>query len=167
MLSCIIINKIIRSWNLCFKQTLPVEIRNGQKCSSQKILANFFSYLSHTFKIFQVAIIPNCSILATVGQKMASTPGVSATLFNALAKVSNHIFLVRLVYGSYDFISINISIDFKEICFSCYVNALLLIGHLLCLYNDYTICLYKLSSIPDLLITPNDWFGTNNPCRPT
>lgn len=35
----------------------------------------------------QVAIIPNCSILAAVGQKMASTPGVSATLFNALAKV--------------------------------------------------------------------------------
>jgi aspartokinase len=35
----------------------------------------------------QVAVIPNCSILAAVGQKMASTPGVSATLFNALAKV--------------------------------------------------------------------------------
>ncbi|KAL0351256.1 UNVERIFIED_CONTAM: Bifunctional aspartokinase/homoserine dehydrogenase, chloroplastic [Sesamum calycinum] len=29
------------------------------------------------------------SILATVGQKMASTPGVSATLFNALAKLSS------------------------------------------------------------------------------
>ncbi|CAK9160338.1 unnamed protein product, partial [Ilex paraguariensis] len=35
-----------------------------------------------------VAVIPNCSILAAVGQKMASTPGVSATLFNALAKAS-------------------------------------------------------------------------------
>ncbi|KAF7123488.1 hypothetical protein RHSIM_Rhsim12G0143700 [Rhododendron simsii] len=34
-----------------------------------------------------VAVIPNCSILVAVGQKMASTPGVSATLFNALAKV--------------------------------------------------------------------------------
>ncbi|KAH7568371.1 hypothetical protein JRO89_XS07G0282800 [Xanthoceras sorbifolium] len=34
-----------------------------------------------------VAVVPNCSILATVGQKMASTPGVSATLFNALAKL--------------------------------------------------------------------------------
>ncbi|KAI8547988.1 hypothetical protein RHMOL_Rhmol07G0237300 [Rhododendron molle] len=32
-------------------------------------------------------VIPNCSILAAVGQKMASTPGVSAALFNALAKV--------------------------------------------------------------------------------
>jgi aspartokinase len=41
----------------------------------------YFDYL------VQVAIVPNCSILAAVGQKMASTPGVSATLFNALAKV--------------------------------------------------------------------------------
>lgn len=29
----------------------------------------------------------NCCILAAVGQRMASTPGVSATLFTALAKV--------------------------------------------------------------------------------
>ncbi|KAJ0087586.1 hypothetical protein Patl1_07719 [Pistacia atlantica] len=36
----------------------------------------------------QVAIIPNCSILAAVGRKMASMPGVSATLFNALAKAN-------------------------------------------------------------------------------
>ncbi|CAL5328533.1 unnamed protein product [Camellia sinensis] len=36
----------------------------------------------------EVAVIPNCSILAAVGQKMASTPGVSATLFNALAKAN-------------------------------------------------------------------------------
>ncbi|XP_022718395.1 bifunctional aspartokinase/homoserine dehydrogenase 2, chloroplastic isoform X4 [Durio zibethinus] len=39
-------------------------------------------------RLSQVAVIPNCSILATVGQKMASTPGVSATLFNALAKAN-------------------------------------------------------------------------------
>lgn len=39
------------------------------------------------FYLPQIAVIPNCSILAAVGQKMASTPGVSATLFNALAKV--------------------------------------------------------------------------------
>ncbi|KAI8017548.1 hypothetical protein LOK49_LG04G00291 [Camellia lanceoleosa] len=39
-------------------------------------------------RISQVAVIPNCSILAAVGQKMASTPGVSATLFNALAKAN-------------------------------------------------------------------------------
>ncbi|GLT75673.1 hypothetical protein SLA2020_473780 [Shorea laevis] len=42
-------------------------------------------------RLSQVAIIPNCSILATVGQKMASTPGVSATLFNALAKANVNI----------------------------------------------------------------------------
>ncbi|KAJ6744685.1 hypothetical protein OIU79_030916 [Salix purpurea] len=39
-------------------------------------------------RISQVAVIHNCSILAAVGQKMASTPGVSATLFNALAKAN-------------------------------------------------------------------------------
>ncbi|XP_075648465.1 bifunctional aspartokinase/homoserine dehydrogenase, chloroplastic-like [Castanea sativa] len=39
-------------------------------------------------RLSQVAIIPNCSILAAVGQKMASTPGVSATLFSALAKAN-------------------------------------------------------------------------------
>ena len=42
---------------------------------------------SITLDFLQIAVIPNCSILAAVGQKMASTPGVSATLFNALAKV--------------------------------------------------------------------------------
>ncbi|KAL9332829.1 hypothetical protein ACSQ67_002439 [Phaseolus vulgaris] len=38
--------------------------------------------------VSQVAVLPNCSILAAVGQKMASTPGVSATLFDALAKAN-------------------------------------------------------------------------------
>ncbi|KAJ8427913.1 hypothetical protein Cgig2_023289 [Carnegiea gigantea] len=42
-------------------------------------------------RLSQVAVVPNCSILATVGQKMASTPGVSATLFNALAKANINI----------------------------------------------------------------------------
>ncbi|URE00347.1 bifunctional aspartokinase homoserine dehydrogenase 1 [Musa troglodytarum] len=36
----------------------------------------------------KVEVIPKCSILATVGHKMASTPGVSATLFDALAKAN-------------------------------------------------------------------------------
>ncbi|XP_056164211.1 bifunctional aspartokinase/homoserine dehydrogenase 1, chloroplastic-like isoform X1 [Syzygium oleosum] len=39
-------------------------------------------------RLSKVQVIPNCSILAAVGQKMASTPGVSATLFNALAKAN-------------------------------------------------------------------------------
>ncbi|KAK9673068.1 hypothetical protein RND81_12G144000 [Saponaria officinalis] len=42
-------------------------------------------------RLSQVAVISNCSILATVGQKMASSPGVSATLFNALAKANINI----------------------------------------------------------------------------
>ncbi|XXG48440.1 hypothetical protein AAC387_Pa02g2887 [Persea americana] len=39
-------------------------------------------------RLSQVEVIPNCSILAAVGQKMASTPGVSASLFSALAKAN-------------------------------------------------------------------------------
>ncbi|CAN1309799.1 Bifunctional aspartokinase/homoserine dehydrogenase 2, chloroplastic [Linum perenne] len=39
-------------------------------------------------RLSQVAVIPNCSILTVVGRKMASTPGVIATLFNALAKAN-------------------------------------------------------------------------------
>ncbi|XP_072962925.1 bifunctional aspartokinase/homoserine dehydrogenase 1, chloroplastic-like [Typha angustifolia] len=39
-------------------------------------------------RLSQVEVVHNCSILATVGQKMASTPGVSATLFDALAKAN-------------------------------------------------------------------------------
>ncbi|XP_057428892.1 bifunctional aspartokinase/homoserine dehydrogenase 2, chloroplastic-like isoform X2 [Lotus japonicus] len=42
-------------------------------------------------RLSQVSVIPDCSILAAVGQKMASTPGVSATLFNALAKANINI----------------------------------------------------------------------------
>jgi aspartokinase len=57
-------------------------------------------YWNHIFPLhcflkitLQVAVIPNCSILAAVGQKMASTHGVSATLFNALAKVKSFIYI--------------------------------------------------------------------------
>ncbi|XP_020103203.1 bifunctional aspartokinase/homoserine dehydrogenase 1, chloroplastic [Ananas comosus] len=39
-------------------------------------------------RLSQVEVIHNCSILAAVGQRMASTPGVSATLFDALAKAN-------------------------------------------------------------------------------
>ncbi|KAF6152315.1 hypothetical protein GIB67_005969 [Kingdonia uniflora] len=42
-------------------------------------------------RLSKVEVIPNCSILAAVGQKMASTPGVSASLFNALAKANINI----------------------------------------------------------------------------
>lgn len=42
-------------------------------------------------RLSQVEVIHDCSILAAVGQRMASTPGVSATLFNALAKANINI----------------------------------------------------------------------------
>uniref|UniRef100_A0A0C9QNY5 TSA: Wollemia nobilis Ref_Wollemi_Transcript_15431_3232 transcribed RNA sequence n=1 Tax=Wollemia nobilis TaxID=56998 RepID=A0A0C9QNY5_9CONI len=42
-------------------------------------------------RLSKVEVIHNCSILAAVGQCMASTPGVSATLFNALAKANINI----------------------------------------------------------------------------
>ncbi|XP_048431882.1 bifunctional aspartokinase/homoserine dehydrogenase 1, chloroplastic-like isoform X1 [Pyrus x bretschneideri] len=43
---------------------------------------------ANVIMISQVQVIPNCSILAAVGQKIACTPRVSATLFNALAKAN-------------------------------------------------------------------------------
>ncbi|KAL2921614.1 Bifunctional aspartokinase/homoserine dehydrogenase 2 chloroplastic [Bienertia sinuspersici] len=54
-------------------------------------LRSRFSQALEAGRLSQVAVIPNCSILAAVGQKMASTPGVSATLFNALAKANINI----------------------------------------------------------------------------
>lgn len=57
------------------------------KAVAKALEARFRQALS-AGRLSQVAVIPNCSILAAVGQKMASTPGVSATLFNALAKAN-------------------------------------------------------------------------------
>lgn len=51
-------------------------------------LQSRFRQALHAGRLSKVQVIPNCSILAAVGQKMASTPGVSATLFNALAKAN-------------------------------------------------------------------------------
>ncbi|OWM67525.1 bifunctional aspartokinase/homoserine dehydrogenase 1, chloroplastic-like [Punica granatum] len=57
------------------------------KAVAEALTARFSQALG-AGRLSQVAVIPNCSILAAVGQKMASTPGVSATLFNALAKAN-------------------------------------------------------------------------------
>ncbi|CAL2258048.1 unnamed protein product [Prunus armeniaca] len=53
-----------------------------------ELLQSRFREALNAGRLSQVQVIPNCSILAAVGQKMASTPGVSATLFNALAKAN-------------------------------------------------------------------------------
>eukprot|EP00252_Welwitschia_mirabilis_P006391 TRINITY_DN1726_c0_g1_i1.p1 TRINITY_DN1726_c0_g1~~TRINITY_DN1726_c0_g1_i1.p1 ORF type:complete len:926 (+),score=192.42 TRINITY_DN1726_c0_g1_i1:128-2905(+) len=42
-------------------------------------------------RLSRIEVVSDCSILAAVGQKMASTPGVSATLFSALAKANINI----------------------------------------------------------------------------
>ncbi|XP_019167737.1 PREDICTED: bifunctional aspartokinase/homoserine dehydrogenase 1, chloroplastic-like [Ipomoea nil] len=53
-----------------------------------EVLESRFSQALGAGRLSQIAVIPNCSILAAVGQRMASTPGVSATLFSALAKAN-------------------------------------------------------------------------------
>ncbi|KAK7379625.1 hypothetical protein VNO80_05089 [Phaseolus coccineus] len=53
-----------------------------------EVLQSLFDGALNVGRLSQVAVLPNCSILAAVGQKMASTPGVSATLFDALAKAN-------------------------------------------------------------------------------
>lgn len=52
------------------------------------ILQSRFRQALGAGRLSQVEVVHNCSILAAVGQKMASTPGVSATLFDALAKAN-------------------------------------------------------------------------------
>lgn len=52
------------------------------------VLQSKFRQALDAGRLSQVEVIHNCSILAAVGQKMASTPGVSATLFDALAKAN-------------------------------------------------------------------------------
>nr|GMD72777.1 bifunctional aspartokinase/homoserine dehydrogenase, chloroplastic-like [Ipomoea batatas] len=56
-----------------------------------EVLESRFKQALGVGRISQIAVIPNCSILAAVGQKMASTPGVSCTLFSALAKANINI----------------------------------------------------------------------------
>ncbi|XP_024532065.1 bifunctional aspartokinase/homoserine dehydrogenase 1, chloroplastic [Selaginella moellendorffii] len=53
-----------------------------------KALEKKFKRALDAGRLSKIEIVPNCSILAAVGQKMASTPGVSATLFDALAKAN-------------------------------------------------------------------------------
>lgn len=60
------------------------------KAVAKALNANFRQALD-AGRLSKVEVIPNCSILAAVGQKMASTPGVSATLFDALAKANINI----------------------------------------------------------------------------
>ncbi|XP_078431758.1 bifunctional aspartokinase/homoserine dehydrogenase 1, chloroplastic-like [Wolffia australiana] len=54
----------------------------------EDLLKSQFSQALDAGRLSKVEVIPNCSILAAVGQKMASTPGVCATLFDALAKAN-------------------------------------------------------------------------------
>ncbi|XP_068319923.1 bifunctional aspartokinase/homoserine dehydrogenase 1, chloroplastic-like isoform X2 [Pyrus communis] len=53
-----------------------------------ELLQSRFREILNAGCLSQVQVIPNCSILAAVGQKIACTPRVSATLFNALAKAN-------------------------------------------------------------------------------
>ncbi|XP_017700393.2 bifunctional aspartokinase/homoserine dehydrogenase 1, chloroplastic-like isoform X2 [Phoenix dactylifera] len=60
-------------------------------------------------RLSRVEVIPDCSILAAVGQRMASTPGVSATLFDALAKA--HINVRAIAQGCSEY---NITVVLKQ-----------------------------------------------------
>ncbi|CAI7873818.1 unnamed protein product [Closterium sp. NIES-54] len=49
-------------------------------------LRSTFRRAIETNRVHDIEVIPHCTVLAAVGQRMASTPGVSAALFAALAK---------------------------------------------------------------------------------
>ncbi|OIT24865.1 bifunctional aspartokinasehomoserine dehydrogenase 1, chloroplastic [Nicotiana attenuata] len=55
------------------------------------VLESRFGQALSAGRLSQISVIPNCSILAAVGQRMASTPGVCATFFSALAKANINI----------------------------------------------------------------------------
>ncbi|XP_004502256.1 bifunctional aspartokinase/homoserine dehydrogenase 2, chloroplastic-like isoform X2 [Cicer arietinum] len=65
-------------------------------------LESIFQNALYAGRLSQVAVVPNCSILAAVGQKMASTPGVSATLFSALAKANINILAIAQGCSEYN-----------------------------------------------------------------
>ncbi|TVT99251.1 hypothetical protein EJB05_55377, partial [Eragrostis curvula] len=60
-------------------------------------------------RLSKVEVIHNCSILAAVGLRMASTPGVSATFFDALAKANINV--RAIAQGSSEY---NISVVLKQ-----------------------------------------------------
>ncbi|KAJ6379545.1 hypothetical protein OIU76_016229 [Salix suchowensis] len=78
----IVISQASSEHSVCFA------VPEKEVAAVAEALKSRFSEALNAGRLSQVAIIPNCSILAAVGQKMASTYGVSATLFNALAKAN-------------------------------------------------------------------------------
>ncbi|MQM01013.1 hypothetical protein Taro_033760, partial [Colocasia esculenta] len=56
-----------------------------------EVLQTKFRQALDAGRLSKVEVINDCSILAAVGQRMASTPGVSATFFDALAKANINI----------------------------------------------------------------------------
>ncbi|XAR57493.1 Homoserine dehydrogenase [Bertholletia excelsa] len=67
-----------------------------------EILRSRFRQALDAGRLSQVAVIQNCSILAAVGQRMASTPGVSATLFGALAKAKINVLAIAQGCSEYN-----------------------------------------------------------------
>ncbi|KAK1273697.1 hypothetical protein QJS04_geneDACA009811 [Acorus gramineus] len=74
-----------------------------------KVLQARFRQALDAGRLSKIEVISNCSILATVGQRMASTPGVSATLFDALAKANVNIRAIAQGCSEY-----NITVVLKE-----------------------------------------------------
>ncbi|KAL0915407.1 hypothetical protein M5K25_015819 [Dendrobium thyrsiflorum] len=73
------------------------------------VLQSYFRQALDAGRLSQVEVIHNCSILAAVGQKMASTPGVSATLFDAIAKANINVRAIAQGCSEY-----NITIVLKQ-----------------------------------------------------
>ncbi|KAK1261519.1 hypothetical protein QJS04_geneDACA018948 [Acorus gramineus] len=66
-----------------------------------KVLQARFRQALEAGRLSKVEVIHNCSILATVGQRMASTPGVSANLFDALAKGKDCVKALEAVHSRF------------------------------------------------------------------
>lgn len=78
----IMISQASSEHSLCFA------VRSDQADMAVRAVTDVFADSIASGRIQKVAVIENCTLLAAVGQQMCATHGVSAMLFDALAKAS-------------------------------------------------------------------------------
>ena len=81
----IMISQASSEHSVCFA------VREDQSDRAIEVLKQRFKDAISAGRISKVEAIPHCSILAAVGQQMASRKGVAATMFSALAKANVNI----------------------------------------------------------------------------
>eukprot|EP00899_Mesostigma_viride_P016435 jgi/Mesvir1/24793/Mv22045-RA.1 len=81
----IMISQASSEHSLCFA------VPSTDAAAAVKAVKSIFKQALESGRIAEVGAIPNCSVLAVVGQRMAHSPGVAANIFSALAKANINI----------------------------------------------------------------------------